>query len=272
MHQATRERIVATLRATGLLQAYNEAKFVWLAARTAGGNAAFRREHPDEAFPPLRLAYDAYGHIGLRDYHASGLRHAEFVAGLIRKHAGPGSQRVLEWGCGPARVIRHLPALLGPDSTCVGTDYNPATISWCRANIPGIRFEPNELQPPLSLDAGSIDAAYALSVFTHLSEAMHVAWRDELLRVLKPGGFLIATTHGAWYRERHLLPAERADYDAGRLVVRGSVREGKKWFAAFHPPAWVRGTLLKSFDILDHQASPLPNSIEQDVWVARKNG
>lgn len=272
MQQAAKERIVATLRALGLLQLVNEVRFVGVAARAAADNKAFRAEHPGEAFPPLRLAYDAYGHVGLRDYHASGLRHAEFVAGLLRRHAGPGPLTVLEWGCGPARVIRHLPALLGAQHRFVGTDYNPATIAWCRAAIPGIRFETNRLEPPLPLGAASIDGAYALSVFTHLSEPMHLAWRDELLRVLKPGGLLVATTHGDWYRERHLLPGEREAYDAGRLVVRGQVREGKKWFAAFHSPAWVRATLLRGFDILEHLPSPLPNSIEQDVWVARRNG
>jgi SAM-dependent methyltransferase len=270
MRQSTKEYVVAGLRATGLLQAYNDIRYAWLVARNRGANRRFREEHPGEAVPPLRLAYDAYGHVGLADYHASGVRHATYLAGLIQAHAAPGPKTVLEWGCGPARIIRHLPALLGPDTALIGTDYNPETIAWCRSAIPSIRFETNALEPPLPLQRASVDVVYALSVFTHLSEAMHLAWRDELLRVLRPGGVLIATTHGAWYRERHLMPRERQQYDAGQIVVRGGVREGKKWFAAFHPPAYVHSTLLQGFAVVDHLPSPLPNSIEQDVWVARR--
>ena len=188
------------------------------------------------------------------------------VIGLFHR----GDAAVLEWGCGPARVIRHLGEFLSGKASLAGADYNAETIAWCRENIPGIRFEKNELAPPLPFAAASFDAIYALSVITHLSEKMHGEWRDELLRVLKPGGLLIVTSHGDWYREHHLLPAERAQYDAGRLVVRGGIEEGKKWFAAFHPPAYMRGSFFRGMEIKEHLIHPLPGSIEQDVWVARK--
>jgi SAM-dependent methyltransferase len=274
-----REYIVAALRATRLLPAYNAAKFHYVVAKARAGNEAFVREHPDFPLPPLPLCYDAYAHVGYRDYFESGRNHAEFFGGKIAQHAQgaatflspeSGSLAVLEWGCGPARVIRHLGDFLRGEPSLAGSDYNPETIAWCRANIPGIRFEKNELAPPLPFPGGSFDAVYALSVLTHLSEAMHFAWRDELKRVLRPGGILIVTAHGDWYRKHHLRPDEQKAYDAGRLVVRGGVEEGKKWFAAFHPPVFMREKLFAGWKVLEHLTHPLPGSIEQDVWIVRR--
>ncbi|MFH0908091.1 MAG: class I SAM-dependent methyltransferase [bacterium] len=271
MNQSLKERAISILRAARLLPAYNHLKYYWVAAAHGPANRAFRAEHPDFPVPPLPLAYDAYGHVGLADYRESGRRHAAFLADLLRRHApGWNPLRVLEWGCGPARVIRHLPALLPPGSEFLGTDYNPTTIAWCRKAIPNMRFEENKLEPPLPFGPAFFDVVYCLSVFTHLSEEMHYAWRDELLRVLKPGGLLILTAHGDFYRERHLFPHERAGYDAGKLVVRGRVEEGKKWFAAFHSPAFMRERFLKGTEIVEHITRPIHGSIEQDVWVVKK--
>lgn len=264
-----REYVVAALRATRLLPAYNAIKYRVVVGRHDAANRAFQAAHPDFAVPPLALCYDAYGHVSYPDYHESGRGHAAFFAGLINRHSGPDAS-VLEWGCGPARVLRHLAATLKGKPTLTGSDYNRETIAWCGANVPGIRFEPNDLEPPLPFEADSFDAIYALSVLTHLSERMHEAWRDELLRVLKPGGILIVTSHGQWYRNHHLLPDEQAQYDRGELVVRGSVEEGKKWFAAFHSPDYMRNRFFKGWTLLEHLTHPLPGSIEQDVWVARK--
>lgn len=264
-----REYVVAALRRLHLLDAYNAAKFRWVAAKARAANEAFVREHPDFPLPSLALCYDAYGHVGYPDYYASGRRHAAFFAEQINTHI-PADATVLEWGCGPARVLRHLGPLLRGTPHVAGSDYNAETIAWCRANIPGIRFETNGLAPPLPFADGSFDAIYALSVLTHLSAPMHAAWRAELRRVLRPGGILIVTAHGDWYREHHLLPDEQRTYDDGELVVRGQVEEGKKWFAAFHAPAYMRNRFFADWTILDHLTHPLPGSIEQDVWVARK--
>ena len=114
-----------------------------------------------------------------------------------------------------------------------------------------------------------MDCVYALSVFTHLSEEMHDAWRDQLC-VLRPGGVVILTTHGDCFRDRNLSAAEKRDYDEGKLVVCGAVREGKKFYAAFHSPRFVQNHLLRGFDLVAHIPRPHQWVLEQDVWVARK--
>ena len=263
-----REHVVRALRATGLLQLYDTAKFGACTLSAQNANRAFIAENPTLALPPLSLMYDAYGHVQYSVYHEGGQAHAAYIHGLATKVLGQPPTSILEWGCGPARVIRHMP--LSPGHRVIGTDYNPDTIAWCRKAVPGIEFIENGLEPPLAIESRSVELVYALSVFTHLSEAMHKAWRDELFRVLRPGGILIATLHGDYYRERHLLDDEREAYDAGRLVVRGGVREGRKWFAAFHSPKYVRESFAGPFEVIEHLPSPLPNSIEQDIWVLRR--
>src|SRR4029077_3643337 len=40
------------------------------------------------------------------------------------------------------------------------------------------------------------DVVVAASIFTHLSMKMQVAWLEELRRIMKPGGLVIASLHG----------------------------------------------------------------------------
>lgn len=264
------ETIVGALRRLGLLPLYDGCRFRLVLLTQGRARRAFNRAFPDCPVPPAALSYDAYAHIRSHEYLDTGRRHAKIISDLINEHAASGDLNILEWGCGPARVIRHLPEFLARPARLTGADYNPDSIAWCRANIRGVEFIQNWLEPPLALDAGRLDVVYALSVFTHLSEKLHTAWRDELLRVLKPGGLLILTLHGDRFRNRHLNAEERNAYDRGQLVIRGGVSVGKKWYGAFHPPAFAKEHLLRGFEILKHQPGPIADGFDQDLWVARK--
>jgi len=268
-HLTWKHHAVSWLRRSGLLMLVDRCKFWLLAAQLCGANRRFKKEYPKFTTPPLSLAYDAYSHIDLRAYHDSGLRHATYLSDLIRQYSAP-HPAVLEWGCGPVRILRHLIELLPAGSELHGCDYNPTTVAWCQKTFPQLHVMLNNLEPPVKYPDASFDVIYALSVFTHLSEPMHSAWKNELVRLLKPGGILIVTLHGDRYRNVELLPDEQVVYDRGEIVVRGNVQEGKKWFAAFHPPGYVRSQLFAGMTELKHEPSPLANSLEQDVWVFRK--
>jgi len=233
-------------------------------------NRRFLALHPGFPVPPAALAYDAYNHTSWPLYYEMGLLHARLVAGIVREHLPPGRLRICEWGCGPARVIRHLQAMM-PDRPLelVGTDYNPRSIAWCREHVAGIEFCENRLEPPLPFEADRFDCLYALSVLTHLSEEAHGLWIKELLRVVKAAGIVVFTTHGDACTG-NLLPEERRRYAAGELVVRGGVEEGKKCFVAYHPAGFVRGRLLADTEVLAHLPSPQAHGMIQDVWVVRR--
>src|SRR5262249_4073625 len=157
---------------------------------SAGKRREFAQRHGDVALPPDDIAYDAYGFLDWEQYWSSGLETAQYLAGLLAE-AFPdrAPRRLLEWGCGPARIVRHLaPLLTSFGWSVLGSDYNAATVRWCRDNIGNVSFAQNDLDPPLPFEAASFDAVYCISVFTHLSEARQLAWSKEIARVLKSGG------------------------------------------------------------------------------------
>ena len=263
--------IMSAVRALGLLPAADRIKFVQRRATSARGNSRFLAEHPGFVPPPADLAFDAYNAVDWTAYHDGGRLHAEVFAEAILTRAVGQDLRVLEWGCGPGRLIRHMPELLcGRVGTIVGTDYNPATIDWCTHQLPGIVFALNELMPPLPFPDDHFDAAYNFSVFTHLSQEAQLAWAAELRRVLKPGGVLLSTTHGDAYRYLLARSDEQASYDAGRVVIQAQYGEGRKWYFAIHPPFFVRDTLLAGFEQIEQIDVPESAGMKQDLWCARK--
>jgi SAM-dependent methyltransferase len=254
------------LRRLGLLEFAEAARFLWKARASQRMRDAFAESHPGVALPPDEVAYDAFGTLDWETYWNNGRETAAYLAAIITVIGAKG--RVLEWGCGPARTVRHLSKLL-PGWDVFGSDYNETTIRWCARHIPEVQFARNDLVPPLPFEPDYFDCVYSVSVFTHLSEAQHYAWAAELRRVVKPGGILICTTHGdatrAWLRAH-----ERGRYDAGDLVIRGSVTEGRRLFLAYHPERFVRDELLTGFDVLRHCPAWQGPIGVQDLWLARK--
>ncbi len=52
-----------------------------------------------------------------------------------------------------------------------GCDPNGPAIEWASANIPGASFFVSGNDPPLPLDDGSLDLAYAISIWSHFEPA-----------------------------------------------------------------------------------------------------
>ena len=102
-----------------------------------------------------------------------------------------------------------------------------------------------------------------------MSEKGHFVWRDELARLLAPGGLLIITLHGERFL-KHLARELKARFLAGELVMRESPEEGKREFQAFHPKSWVRANLIGPFECLEHDERDLFDWFYQDIWVLRK--
>ncbi|MCP6725914.1 class I SAM-dependent methyltransferase, partial [Klebsiella pneumoniae] len=80
---------------------------------------------------------------------------------------------VLDFGCGCGRVTRWWADFEG---AVAGSDVNAEAVAWCRENLGFASFEQNALAPPLDFDDASFDLVYALSVFTHLTEELQLAW------------------------------------------------------------------------------------------------
>ena len=101
-------------------------------------------------------------------------------------------QSVLDFGCGPGRVLRYL----SPEQQILGVDIDPEAVEWAQRSLPHVRVLLGPQLPPLSFAAESFDFIYAISVFTHLPEEMADAWVAELARLVKRSGVCIVTTLG----------------------------------------------------------------------------
>jgi SAM-dependent methyltransferase len=265
-----KQSVANFLRRIHLLQLVDHLLYVLDVRRNWRDNKAFIEEHPDFQLPPSNLSYDAYAHTNGRTYYQTGQEHAHYFSALIKEHINKQKLKICEWGCGPGRVLRHMPNLFADRSVDLyGFDYNPRSVQWCSKNISNVTSRVNALAPPLPCESDAFDCLYCLSVFTHLSREMHSQWIEELSRVVKPDGLIILTTHGDASRAC-LLSNEIRDYDQGRLVVRGNIKEGKRCFVAFHPPSFVRNELLGKLEFISH-FTEVSQSLMQDVWVVRNS-
>ena len=263
-----KQAAIRLLRQARILRYAEQIRYRLALRRGRAGKELFQKTHAGVALPPEEVLYDAWGGLNWDNYWTSGQASASYLARIIKTHLRGGA--VLEWGCGPARIVRHLPGALGADFQVIGTDYNRSAIAWCKEHVKGVRFEENQLAPPLPFEDASVACVYAISVFTHLPETEHYSWIRHLFRLLEPGGLLIFSTHSDATR-RQLFAGERRAYDSGALVVRGNVEEGRRTFLAYHPIPFVR-KLLSDFEILRHEPSPVPILYLQDLWIARKPG
>ena len=258
------------LRTIGLLQPVDRVREQVARLTTWRSNRGFRREHPDFAVPPAFLAFDAYGNIDWAYYHLSGSCLAAELAETFRRYAPAPSIRLLEWGCGPARVLRHMPTHFPSPHRLHGSDLNPDSVRWAEEHVPGVAFHRNGLAPPMDFADESFDVVYALSVFTHLGRETGLRWMGELRRLLAPGGLLLFTTHSDTVAEM-LLPRERRRYEEEGCCVRENVPEGRKMFSAWHHPDYVHRALLAGFQLVEHRLPGAHRFIHtQDTWLARK--
>jgi SAM-dependent methyltransferase len=224
-----------------------------------------RRVSPTDGvpLPPRRLMVRVAGTADADWFLRSGRAGYDAIAAHVPLAETPD---VLDFGCGCGRVTRYFRAHAG---TVAGSDVNGDAVAWCRTNLPFARFETNGLAPPLAYADASFDLVYALSVFTHLTADLQLAWRDELARVLRPGGRLLVTTHGRSYLQR-LDEAERARFEDGELVVRWGEVVGSNLCSAYHPERYLRETFAQGFEFLDLEAEGARGNPTQDLVLLQK--
>lgn len=103
--------------------------------------------------------------------------------------------RVLDFGCGCGRILRHF-TRFAHACQFVGADVDEDAIAWCRNNLDFASFEVLAKQPPSPFADGSFDAVLVFSVFSHLPDALHRRWMEDLFRITKPGAIVVVTVMG----------------------------------------------------------------------------
>ena len=175
--------------------------------------------------------------------------------------------RMLDFGCGSGRVLRHWRDLERVE--IYGTDYQHRLIEECRHVAPFVRLSVNQLDPPLPFADAFFDLVYSFSVFTHLDERQQLLWRDEIRRVLRPGGVLVMSTQGPAFMDR-MNPTERARFEAGGVVCQRRDYRGENICQTYHPERYVRGVFSDGLSVVDYQREGARGSPPQDLFVLRR--
>lgn len=196
--------------------------------------------HP---YPPPELLAPIQTAPTVAEYRDVGRRSAESI--VAAAEAGGISTRttaaVLDFGCGPGRVIRHLEST---SWVLYGCDLDESAITWCRAALPFAQFAATGPVPPLPYTDAMFDVVFAVSVFPRMSPHEQRRWASELARIIRPEGMAIVTTlspglEGAF---AHLPPEARPTLNPASSVART--------FAPAFRAVWWRERGLDGFEDL----------------------
>jgi SAM-dependent methyltransferase len=138
---------------------------------------------------------------------------------------------VLDFGCSSGRILRVLAALY-PNAHHIGCDPNDAAIAWAVEHLPMARFFASTTSPPLELADGSVDWAYAISIWSHFDSASALSWLSEMHRIIRPGGALLVTTHGLDTLGQQLR-GDVMTHDSAAEAMETMLRDGHKYFDVF---------------------------------------
>ncbi len=241
------------------------------AVRTELGNQRLRRQELKNGLPvpEPELLYLVAGSRDVSWFLEGGRRGFETIQDILKRNGVSLDEldKVLDFGSGCGRVLRHWHA--SKSVKVYGTDYNASLIEWCRDNLSFANFGVNQLNPPLDYPDDEFELVYAFSVFTHLTEELQAAWMKELKRIIKPGGYLLLTTHGRHYLD-DLSPSERATFERDEVVIRYPETAGSNECATFHPERYVREKMAEGFEVLDFIPEGARGNPQQDAYLLRK--
>lgn len=173
-----------------------------------------------------------------------------FLRELLAAHERPidETEAILDFGCGCGRLCRWWSGLKGEVHGC---DYNQKLVDWIAENLPFVVATTNKLNPPLPYRDSRFDFVYALSIFTHLTEANARLWLVELARVVRPGGLVWITVHGDSFKGR-LVGHDQDRFAAGEVVVQFSELEGTNLCATYWPREAVHRLICADLTIIDY--------------------
>lgn len=144
--------------------------------------------------PPLNLVLRTHTGNTLDQYFVEGYAIYRTITAAYLEATGQALgtvARLVDFGCGPGRLARHLAR--EPGLQVLAVDVDPECVAWCQAHLPDVAGLISPLRPPLSLAAGSVDCVLAMNVLLHLGEQDGLDWLAEWHRICRPGGTAIVT-------------------------------------------------------------------------------
>ncbi len=155
--------------------------------------------HPDDLIFRWLLEHPVFEtpRHAVEYYFEDGAKSATLLACLLRDRLGldtNASFDLLEFAAGYGRVTRHLRNEL-PHATIVASDIHPQAIEFLSAvlGVPALQSVPD---PRTFRVEKPYDVVFALSFFSHVPRHTFGPWIAALFGALRPGGYLVFTTHG----------------------------------------------------------------------------
>ncbi|MDR1129577.1 MAG: class I SAM-dependent methyltransferase, partial [Prevotellaceae bacterium] len=135
-----KSRISLLLRQFRIIRIFDKIFFSICYIKTYKKRKAFKKSNPNAILPPAYYIYETFG-LDYNQFYTLNDEAAKWLISFFEKYKSLHEINILDWGCGPGRIIRQMPSLLDKTCQCYGTDYNSKYIEWCSKNIPEVTFK-----------------------------------------------------------------------------------------------------------------------------------
>jgi ubiquinone/menaquinone biosynthesis C-methylase UbiE len=187
--------------------------------------------------------------------------------------------KLLDFGAGWGRITRLFLRSMAPENL-YGIDVDERLVAAGRELLPSLNFEQLASGGSLPYDDAQFDVVVANSVFSHLSLDFHLFYINELARVMRAGGLLLATT----LSQRHFETAIGAEKtkvwlsaifpDIGatqKSLLNGNFVHGdtQRWTGygmTYIPDGWAAAHWAPCFEVLG-----IRPDYSQDIQIAIRN-
>jgi SAM-dependent methyltransferase len=183
-----------------------------------------------------------------------------------------GLKMVLDWGCGCGRLIEMF-KYLSKNKELYGCDIDSEAIDWCKDNLENIEFTTIHPLPPTEYPDNFFDLVIGNSVFTHLTRDVQFLWLEELNRIIKNDGLLLATVHGGCatffqFQNKAKEILKDGIHDGSIVDTLGDIAPKDYYRATYQSQEYTKREFGKYFEVLDYIEKGSSNF--QDMVVMRK--
>jgi SAM-dependent methyltransferase len=227
--------------------------------------------HPEDLLFKFYLQLSP-GVGGVNHYFASGAADAKKVSETLKLLLRDVQQpKILEFAAGFGRVSRHMRST-APDLDFTISDIHGAAVQFAKEILALNAFKSEPVPKQVVIERDCYDLIFTLSFFSHIPDSTFGDWFLLLYAALRPGGFLLFTTHGeaSMKKYEHLANLYNPKTGFGYAVASDQPDiEGENY-----------GTMSVDFEYVVRQIRRSPAQIvqfrsagwfgHQDEWIIQK--
>lgn len=112
MNVDNKQKLISFLRSIGLIKLVDSVLFRYSSWKNRKQNLLFKSNYPEIKLPPDYMMYESF-QVDYNSYYEDSKESAKWIVDLVRKYKDLSKAIILDWGCGPGRLVRHLPMVVG---------------------------------------------------------------------------------------------------------------------------------------------------------------